>query len=62
MGCNIPAVFDQDNHYAKGVADTTRRMLYAGLKSATWGTLTFGKQNSVYYDVVGVKLISGIMA
>jgi len=30
-------------------------MLYTGLKSKTWGTLTFGQQNSVYYDVVGAK-------
>lgn len=30
-------------------------MLYTGLKSDTWGTLTYGQQNSVYYDVVGVK-------
>lgn len=30
-------------------------MLYTGLKSATWGTLTFGQQNSIYYDVVGAK-------
>ncbi|EDS4926173.1 porin [Salmonella enterica subsp. enterica serovar Javiana] len=55
LGVNIPAVFDWDNHYAKGATDTTRRMLYTGFKSATWGTLTFGQQNSIYYDVVGVK-------
>ncbi|MEA7581080.1 mechanosensitive ion channel, partial [Salmonella enterica subsp. enterica serovar Anatum] len=28
---------------------------HTGFKSATWGTLTFGQQNSIYYDVVGVK-------
>ena len=38
-----------------GANDTTRRMLYTGLKSATRGTLTFGQQNSIYYDVVGAK-------
>ncbi|MDI5454613.1 hypothetical protein MJM04_35695, partial [Salmonella enterica subsp. enterica serovar Cerro] len=27
LGVNIPAVFDWDNHYAKGSTDTTRRML-----------------------------------
>ncbi len=37
LGVNIPAVFDWDNHYAKGATDTTRRMLYTGFKSATWG-------------------------
>jgi len=55
LGVNIPAVFDWDNHHAEGANDTTRRMLYTGLKSDTWGTLTFGQQNSIYYDVVGAK-------
>lgn len=55
LGVNIPAVFNWDNHHAKGANDTSRRMLYTGLKSNTWGQLTFGQQNSVYYDVVGVK-------
>jgi len=55
LGVNIPALFDWDSHYAKGSTNTTRRMLYTGLKSKTWGTMTFGQQNSVYYDVVGAK-------
>ena len=55
LGVNIPAQFNWDHHYADGAHDTTRRMLYTGLKSDTWGTLTFGQQNSVYYDVVGAK-------
>jgi predicted porin len=55
LGVNIPAVLKWHNHYADGANDTTRRMLYTGFKSDTWGTLTFGQQNSVYYDVVGVK-------
>ncbi len=32
---NIPALFDWDNHYAEGANNTTRRMLYTGLKSDT---------------------------
>ncbi|APG19515.1 hypothetical protein Y71_05240 [Kosakonia radicincitans DSM 16656] len=55
LGVNIPALFDWDNHYAEGTRNTTRRMLYTGLKSKTWGTLTYGQQNSIYYDVVGAK-------
>ncbi|HAK0381656.1 TPA: porin [Salmonella enterica] len=55
LGVNIPSVFDWSNHYADGANHTSRRMLYTGLKSNTWGTLTFGKQNSIYYDVVGAK-------
>ncbi|HEJ7888116.1 TPA: porin [Serratia liquefaciens] len=55
LGVNIPALFNWDNHYADGANDTSRRMLYTGLKSKTWGQLTFGQQNSIYYDVVGAK-------
>lgn len=55
LGVNFPALFKWHNHYADGATNTTRRMLYTGLKSDTWGTLTFGQQNSVYYDVVGAK-------
>ncbi|CAK9883881.1 MAG: hypothetical protein XXXJIFNMEKO3_00255 [Candidatus Erwinia impunctatus] len=55
LGVNIPAVFDWDKHYASGAHDTTRRQLYTGLRSKTWGQLTFGQQNSVFYDVVGAK-------
>lgn len=55
LGVNIPALFNWDNHYADGTNDTSRRMLYTGLKSKTWGQLTFGQQNSIYYDVVGAK-------
>ncbi|WP_276640073.1 porin [Siccibacter turicensis] len=55
LGVNIPAVFNWDNHYKDGATDTSRRMLYTGLKSDTWGILTFGQQNSAYYDVVGSK-------
>ncbi len=40
LGVNIPALFDWDNHYAEGANNTSRRMLYTGLKSNTWGTLT----------------------
>ena len=55
LGVNIPAALDWDNHHAEGAHNTSRRMLYTGLKSDTWGTLTFGQQNSAYYDVVGAK-------
>ncbi len=55
LGVNVPAVFDWDSHYAEGSNYTSRRMLYTGLKSKTRGTMTFGQQNSVYYDVVGAK-------
>ncbi len=55
LGVNIPALFNWEHHYADSAPHTTRRMLYIGLKSKTWGQLTFGKQNSIYYDAVGAK-------
>ena len=55
LGVDIPKLFDWDNHHADTATNTTRRMLYTGLKSKTWGTLTFGQQNSIYYDVIGAK-------
>lgn len=38
LGVNIPALFDWDNHYAEGANNTSRRMLYTGLKSDTGDT------------------------
>lgn len=58
LGVNIPKVFSWEDHYASAPTKTfatTRRQLYTGFKSNTYGTLTFGQQNSVYYDVVGAK-------
>ncbi|GAA0480426.1 porin [Tatumella sp. JGM16] len=54
-GVNIPAVLKWDHHYQPGAHNTTRRQMYTGLESKTWGRLTFGQQNSIYYDVVGAK-------
>lgn len=55
VGVNIPKVFNWDNHYASGATNTTRRQWFTGLKSQQYGQLTFGQQNSVYYDAVGAK-------
>lgn len=55
LGVNIPQVLDWDHHHANGANNTTRRQLYTGFKSNTYGMLTFGQQNSIYYDVVGIK-------
>lgn len=55
LGVDIPELFDWNNHRSGSSNNTTRRQLYTGLKSDTWGTLTFGQQNSIYYDVVGAK-------
>ncbi|MBT0728507.1 porin [Rosenbergiella australiborealis] len=55
LGVNIPKVFNWDHHYATGANNTTRRQWFTGFKSQQYGQLTFGQQNSVYYDVVGAK-------
>ncbi|WP_075182822.1 porin [Pantoea sp. 1.19] len=55
VGVNVPKVFNWEPHYAPGAPNTTKRMLYTGLKAGEMGTLTLGQQNSVYYDVVGAK-------
>lgn len=55
LGVDIPAVFGWDRHHADHANDTQRRMLYTGFNSKTYGQLTFGQRNSIYYDVVGVK-------
>jgi predicted porin len=55
LGVNFPRLFDWDGHYADGANNTTRRQLFTGFKSKTYGQLTFGQQMSVYYDVIGAK-------
>ncbi len=55
LGVNIPKLFHWDNHYADGAKNTTVRQWFTGLKSNEYGQLTFGQQNSVYYDTVGAK-------
>lgn len=55
FGTNIFKVADMDSHYPKKTSRFNRRELYAGLDSEKWGRLTYGKQDSVYYQTVGVK-------
>ncbi len=57
LGVNIPAV-TTDNH-AKGATDTTRRM-YTASRARRGERWTFGQQNSIYYDVVGVNRYLGL--
>lgn len=52
---NLPATTKWRHHYDNSDSWTSRRQLYTGLKSDELGTLTIGKQTSVYYDVVGSK-------
>lgn len=56
LGVNILVLFDWDNYYVEGVNNIICCMLYIGLKSDIWGMLIYGQQNSIYYDVVGVKI------
>ncbi|GAA0480430.1 porin [Tatumella sp. JGM100] len=55
LGVNIPALLDWSGHYAENDKNTTRRMMYTGIRSKEWGELTFGQRNSIYYDVIGSK-------
>ncbi|WP_413736374.1 porin [Sodalis sp. RH21] len=43
------------SHYDHQKDTTFKRKLYAGVASNTYGTLTYGQQNSVYYSVIGAK-------
>ncbi|MCM5704833.1 porin [Larsenimonas salina] len=57
LGVNTAKVMGWDNHYDRDSSDsaTTRRQVYVGFESERYGRLTAGKQNSVYYDTVGVS-------
>lgn len=48
-------IVDWDDHYQKGSKRTFQRQLYAGIKDKSYGTLTYGHQYGVYYDLVGGK-------
>ncbi|RJS94847.1 porin [Salinisphaera sp. Q1T1-3] len=43
------------NHYDGSDRRLTTRQRYIALHSDKWGELSIGKQNSIYYDTVGVK-------
>ncbi|WP_251976910.1 porin [Salinicola avicenniae] len=55
LGVDTAHVLGMDGHYQDGHKTTDRRQVYAGFDSQRYGRLTFGKQNSVYYDTVGVQ-------
>ncbi|WP_110666274.1 porin [Salinicola halophilus] len=57
LGVNTAKVMGWDDHYDRDGSDsaTTRRQVYFGFESDRYGRLTAGKQNSVYYDTVGVS-------
>ncbi|ANF56649.1 porin [Halotalea alkalilenta] len=54
-GVDIFRALDWDDHYDPDRNHTTRRYLYGGIVSQQYGTLTYGKQNSVFYSAVGEK-------
>ncbi|ANF57430.1 porin [Halotalea alkalilenta] len=54
-GVDIFNTLDWNRHYDHDRDNTTRRQLYVGVASNTYGTLTYGKQNSVFYSVIGEK-------
>lgn len=54
-GVDIPHVLNMSDHYPGDKRRISTRQRYVGIANDSWGTLTVGKQNSVYYDTVGVK-------
>lgn len=42
-------------NYVPGSDRDRQRKLWAGIKDARYGTLTYGHQYGVYYSVVGIK-------
>ncbi|MBZ9538681.1 porin [Modicisalibacter tunisiensis] len=54
-GVDTMHVAGWEDHYVKGSKTTNRRQVYFGFDSSRYGRLTLGKQNSVYYDTVGVQ-------
>ncbi|KGE78197.1 hypothetical protein FP66_04970 [Halomonas salina] len=54
-GFDLMHVLRLHGQYDRDGRRTSRRQAYFGVESQRYGTLTLGKQNSVYYDVVGAK-------
>lgn len=52
---NPAKILGWDGHYVEQDEKIRTEQLYFGLSSKQYGTLKFGKQYSVYYDVVGSK-------
>lgn len=52
---NPAKILDWEGHYVDQDEKIQTEQLYFGVSSAHYGTLKFGKQYSVYYDVVGSK-------
>ncbi|ARS51682.1 porin [Kushneria konosiri] len=57
LGVDMAKAMGWHDHYDQESADsaTNRRQVYFGFESDRYGRLTAGKQNSVYYDTVGVS-------
>lgn len=57
LGVDMARVMGWHDHYDRSGADsaTNRRQVYFGFESDRYGRFTAGKQNSVYYDTVGVS-------
>lgn len=53
VGADIFHTVGWDRHTTPGKDYTNRRKLYGGVSSKTYGTLTYGKQESVFYQAVG---------
>lgn len=55
MGVDLAKAVGWDSHYPEGKQRDTQRKLYAGIKDDRYGTVTYGHQYGIYYEVVGMK-------
>ena len=54
-GVDIAHALGMRGNYVPGSDRDRQRKLWAGIKDARYGTLTYGHQYGVYYSVVGIK-------
>lgn len=54
-GIDLAHALEWDGHYNKEGKRDYQRQLYTGIKDDRYGTLTWGHQWGIYYEVVGLK-------
>lgn len=54
-GLDVPKLLHMYGHYNSESSTIHTRMRYYGIESKKWGTLTYGRQDTPYYYVIGAK-------
>ena len=55
LGMDIFHVLNIDSHYRGDQRRISTRQRFISVDNDSWGALSIGKQNSIYYDTIGVK-------